>query len=117
MKKGDALIIAALCIVCILLFIPSFKQSGNLTAVICFDGEVQNEIELSKVEESYTLEVGGCVLKIEKDGVSFVSSDCPDKLCVKKGRLSSAGSVMACVPNRVTVSLRGEKSPIDAIAY
>lgn len=116
-KKGDILIIASLCIVCVLLFIPTFMPSDNNTALIYLDGELKNEIELAAVESEYTIEIGGCELKISSEGVEFASSTCPDKLCVKKGRLTHAGDTMACVPNRVVVTLRGTKNKIDAVAY
>ncbi|MCM1364594.1 MAG: NusG domain II-containing protein [Faecalibacterium sp.] len=117
-KKGDILIIALLCIICILLFIPSFISSGSKTAVIYLDGEVQHEIDLSKTEKEYTLEVGGCTLTVDSDGVTFAKSTCPDKLCVKKGRLHESGDTMACVPNKVVVTVKSSgKSQFDAVAY
>ncbi|MCM1543978.1 MAG: NusG domain II-containing protein [Ruminococcus sp.] len=117
-KKGDILIIVSLCIICVLLFIPSFMPSESVTALVYLDGELKNEIELASVEDEQTLNVGGCVLMIHSDAVEFFSSDCPDKLCVKKGRLSKAGDTMACVPNKVVVTLKSSgKAQFDAVAY
>lgn len=117
-KKGDILIIALLCIICVLLFTPSFLPSENKTAVIYLDGEVQHEIELAAVEEEYTIEVGGCTLSVNSDGVTFAKSTCPDKLCVKKGSLHESGDTMACVPNKVVVTVKSSgKSQFDVVAY
>lgn len=116
-KKGDILIIAALCVTCLLLFIPSFAAADEKTAVIYLDGELKEEFDLSAAQETYTVEVGGCTLKIENGAVTFTASDCPDRLCVKRGALSKNGDTMACVPNRVVVSIRGAHSDFDAVAY
>ena len=118
MKKGDILIIAALCVISLLLFIPSFTVSDEKIASVYLDGELKEEIDLSAAKEAYTVEVGGCTLKIENGAVTFSESDCPDRLCVKRGSLSRSGDIMACVPNRVVVSIRGgSHSDFDAVAY
>lgn len=118
-KKGDILIIVSLCVVCALLFVSSIVSSGgSKIAVIYLDGKIQQEIELASVEKEYLLEVGGCVLKVDKNSIEFCQSTCPDKLCVKKGRLSDSGDTMACVPNKVAVSVKSTgKNQFDAVAY
>ena len=118
MKKGDVFIIAALSLLCLLLFIPTFFSSDKKIAVIYFNGEVKEEIDLSAVSDDYIVEIGGCKLKIERGAATFVDSDCPDKLCVKRGALAHGGDTMACVPNKVVVSIRdGSKNDFDAVAF
>lgn len=117
-KKGDVVIIACLCVICVLLFIPSFASSEDNTAYIYLDGELFEQISMNSVSKDYTLSVGGCELQISSDGIEFISSSCPDKLCIKKGKLTRSGDTMACVPNKVVVSIKSEsKNQIDAVAY
>ncbi|MDX1454342.1 MAG: NusG domain II-containing protein [Gammaproteobacteria bacterium] len=56
---------------------------------------------------------------IEVDGgrARIVSSPCRQKLCIKRGWLTSAGATVACLPNRVSVSLQGADADIDALAF
>ncbi len=107
--KGDILLILFLCIIIVLLFVPSFSGADEkLTAEIFYEGELVSTVSLSEKEKE-EITVGNCVLLLEKDGVSFVSSDCQDKLCVKRGKLKRKGDTMACVPERVVAVIKGEK--------
>lgn len=118
MKKGDVLIIVVCTLLCIFLFALTFMPTDNLTAQVYLDGEVIKSQELSQISNDYSFSVSGCELLFSKDGVSFVSSDCKDKLCIKHGKLSKNGDTMACVPNRVVVCVKqGKKVKIDAVAY
>lgn len=117
--KGDIILVVSVLFISAVLFAFSFfGVSEELTAEIYVDGEKLHTIALNEVEESYTLTENYCQLLIEKDGVSFVYSDCSDKLCMKRGKLSKQGDTMACVPEKVVVILRGtQRRNIDAITY
>lgn len=116
--KGDGILIVFLLVMCAVLFVTSFTGSEKLKAEIYVNGEKAHSIALSEVTESYTLTENYCQLLVEKDGVSFVYSDCGDKLCIKKGKLKRQGDTMACVPEKVVVIIKGDgKKQIDSIAY
>ncbi len=117
--KGDIILIACVILLIAVLFLLSFKGSDKkLTAEIYAHGEKIHSIALSEVGESYTLRINRCELLIEKDGVTFLSSDCADQLCVKKGKLTRQGDTMACVPEKVVVVLSGAANEnIDSVAY
>lgn len=107
--KGDILLIVFLGILIVLLFVPSFTGTQEkLTAEFFYEGELTHSISLSEAEKE-EITVGNCVLLLEKDGVSFVSSTCHDKLCVKRGKLKRKGDTMACVPEKVVAVIKGEK--------
>ena len=74
-------------------------------------------VKFSGIKESYTVNAGGCEILVEKDGISFKSSLCPDKLCMKSGKLSLAVDTMACVPERVVVVIKSDKEVHDAVSY
>ncbi len=107
--KGDIILIASLCLLIVILFLCSFKgENEKLTAEIYFEGELIKTVALSECTgEEFT--VGNCTLLLEKDSVSFTHSDCPDKLCIKRGKLRRKGDTMACVPERVVAVIKGEK--------
>jgi hypothetical protein len=116
--KGDIILIGLLIIISLVMFVFSFSDSENLVAEIYVDGEKTHSIALSEVAESYTVNENYCQLLIEKDGVSFVFSDCADKLCIKRGKLKNQGDTMACVPEKVVVILKADgKEKIDGVAY
>lgn len=116
--KGDIILAVSLIILCVMLFAFSFGKTQSLKAEIYVSGEKTHSIVLSEVEESYTVTENYCQLLIEKDGVSFVFSECGDQLCVKRGKLKNQGDTMACVPEKVVVILKSDgKEKIDGVAY
>lgn len=116
--KGDIILVVSLIIVCVMLFTLSLGKTESLKAEIYVGGEKVHSIALNEVEESYTLNENYCQLLIEKDGVSFVFSDCGDQLCVRRGKLKKQGDTMACVPEKVVVILKSDgKEKIDGVAY
>ena len=116
--KGDIILIVSLIVTSLAMFVFSFSGSENLVAEIYVDGEKAHSIVLSEVPESYTVNENYCQLLVEKDGVSFVFSDCGDKLCIKRGKLKNQGDTMACVPEKVVVILKADgEEKIDGVAY
>ena len=110
MLKGDIILIVFLCILIISLFLPSFiKSDEKLRAEIYSEGELIKAVSLSECDgEEYS--VSGCTLLMEKDGVTFIEAACPDRLCIKRGKLKRKGDTMACVPQKVVVVIKGEKA-------
>jgi hypothetical protein len=117
--KGDIILIVSLLMLSLVLFVTSFTGNNeSLRAEIYVGGDIAHSIVLGEVAESYTLTENNCQLLIEKDGVSFVSSECGDKLCIKKGKLKNQGDTMACVPEKVVVIIKSDsKKQIDGVAY
>ena len=110
---ADLLIVAAvLCVVILGSFRFFAPSEQSLVAVVKVRGEVTHEITLQKVDEPYELKVSGecsVVIGVFPDGVQFISSECPDHLCVNTGKLSSAGQSAVCLPGRVSLTLENAK--------
>lgn len=118
-KKSDLLIIGIFLLIALIVFLPTLSDSEKtLTAVITADGETFTEIRLTDSTEE-EIKINGTVIKINGKTVFFAESNCPDKVCVKTGKLDSHGDSSACVPNRVSVYIKGEKTEddIDIMAY
>jgi hypothetical protein len=75
-------------------------------------------IEILDLSEARTVHVAGLVgetvIAIAGGRVSFVSSPCPHKVCVRRGEISRCGEWIACVPNGVVATITGER-PYDHI--
>ena len=118
MKKGDYFVIAAVLLVCLLLFLPSFLPSDKKTAEVYIDGEKVRSVSLTSLQVEEYFSAAGCEILFEKDGASFLKSDCKDQLCVRCGKLKNAGDSMACVPNKVVLTVKAEKNDnYDIMAY
>ncbi len=61
-------------------------------------------------------ELGISDIIIDQQGARIASSPCPSQRCVLSGAHSHAGDIIACVPNRILITLRGHnQSAFDAI--
>ena len=61
-------------------------------------------------------ELGTSEILLDADGVRMLSSPCSAQRCVYSGAHRHAGDMIACVPNRILITIRGSaKSRFDAI--
>jgi len=61
-------------------------------------------------------ELGLSDIMINQQGARFATSPCPSQRCVLSGPHRHAGDLIACVPNRILITLRGHsESAFDAI--
>lgn len=58
--------------------------------------------------------VGKTLVRVAGRTAWVVESDCPEKRCVRQGRIGRAGQLVVCVPNRVVVRLVG-RGELDGI--
>ena len=120
LQKGDFAIIILVLALAAAVFAPfALAPSRSLTCEIEQDGELVKRVRLGAGYHD-TVTIHGQtvtnVIQIEEDCVYFAEYDCPDKVCVRSGKLTRAGQIAVCLPNRVIVRLVGAQSDIDAIA-
>lgn len=111
-RKGDFIIIALVILLAVGIWLFPFGRGKATNVEIFSDGKL---IYTSPIDKPFEKEVSGCTIALSGDEVRVVSSTCPDKVCVHTGKISEAGEIIVCVPNRVSVKLAGEEA-FDAIA-
>lgn len=120
LKKGDFVIFAIILIIAIICLVPFIStQTDQLVCEISQDNKIIHKIILNKgYKDKITIETqnGNSVICIEDNSVWFESSDCPDQVCVHTGKLTHAGQIAVCLPNKVIIKLIGQENQIDAIA-
>lgn len=116
-KATDIILILILVFAAVCFFIFSDTEGKGTQAVVTAGGEVYSTYDLDKITEPVTIEVNGCKIEITKDGARFINSTCRDKICVKSGMISKPSAAASCIPNKVTISIKVEKSSVDAVAY
>lgn len=97
------------------IYIYAKTRPNGAEAIIERDGEVYKRVTLANLTEPMTVEVNGAVIELDKDGAHFVSSPCPDKICVNKGVIKRAGESAVCLPQRVSVRIVGGESGFDTV--
>lgn len=108
------LLLLVLAIICLLVLLRP-ADSSSLTALIYQNGELIKTIPLSSVKEPYTLTITGegeCtnVIEVRPGSIGIISADCPDRLCVHQGFISSPSLPVTCLPNRLVIQLTEEKA-------
>ncbi len=74
----------------------------------------------SSVEETVVVDgpIGQTVVAIAEGGARVVSSPCDNQICVRTGQVERAGRWIACLPNRVFVSIEsGNLTDVDARSF
>lgn len=102
---------------------------GGYIAEIYQDGRLLYSIPLNDLSQNRTFVVesaeGGInEIEIRPGSIGIISSDCPDKLCVRQGFITDAKLPVTCLPNRLVILLRpapkGESQDsitLDIITY
>ncbi len=106
----DVIVIASILILSllILLVVTLTKKEGSV-AVVEVNGVTVGEYSLWKNGE-YSLNGGTNVLVIE-NGVAYLNySDCPDHTCEKTGKIKYVGQSIICLPNKVSITIKGDAS-------
>ncbi len=95
-----------------------FAPNKDLVKIIR-DGEVLYTFELSKTADT-TIKIpyGDSSNTVEiKDGkIKMSEAECPDRVCVDSGWLSSSAMPIVCLPNHLVIEFADENSEVDAVA-
>ena len=88
------------------IFVLCGRGPAGSVAVISVKGQEVARIDLSQVEEPYSIQAGEHnSVRIEPGCVYMEQADCPDQLCVKTGKISKMGVPIVCLPNKVVVQI------------
>lgn len=115
MTKADLLLILLLVGGSLFFLIEPIFRSRDLDQrwlSVQVDGKLVDEIPLDQNKEkksySYRTEFGTNIIQIDH-GQAFVSeADCPDKLCMRQGKISRPGAMIVCLPNRFVVEVKSK---------
>lgn len=118
-KRGDAVIVLSVTIVCLCLILLRQTPSGHRTAKVYENGSLTHVIDLDETAGKREIKINGGTLTVENGSIFYSDSSCPDKLCEKFGKLTSPGDTASCVPNRTVVTVSSEESgnEPDVITY
>ena len=120
MAKGDLLFLLCLAggLFALYFFTTHRVEDGEKYAEISVDGRIDVVAALGQ-EGVYTPTDRPAVrIEVRNGAVGFVHSDCPDKICIHSGFLSTPGQSAACLPNRVVLRVAVRKGQtVDSVTY
>lgn len=120
-RPFDLLIFAGIVMLCVLFFNFFSGRFSSNTVVVEIDGEERYLFDASKfgVYEILGHDEKKIQLKISSQGICLIESDCPLKVCVKKGFLGKYPDSIICIPLHTVIHFKGRveaDSEIDVIS-
>ncbi|MFR5073321.1 MAG: NusG domain II-containing protein [Bianqueaceae bacterium] len=108
-KKTDLLLIGGLCVLALILLLVTLSSLKERRLKFIYDICVLT-CDLSEVRSS-SRPGAGVAFRFGVEN-KFLSSDCPDQVCVRTGFISLAGQTAVCLPHRLVVRIISD-SPSD----
>lgn len=122
-RKGDLIIYFLVILITILPFLlseltikskPDNLDLNKTYVEIDYNG---NKYSYSLLEnQEIILKNGLIIVEIKDKKVRVKQSDCPDKICVKRGWIEKPGQFIICMPNKLIVKIVGNEQ-YDSITY
>jgi hypothetical protein len=119
-KKTDILIVLAIVFVSIALWnvYGLFNSKKVVKAEIYYYSDLVETVDLNDgVDKKFSIpQDKNVVFHKDKEGnIWFEESDCPDKICIKSGKLHLSGQSAACLPNGIVLKIVpvGERTDDD----
>jgi hypothetical protein len=109
-KRTDVIIIALLLALSLGLKLSydHFFQDERVKAEIYYYSELIETVALN-MEEERSISIPqnpNVIIFLDKEGkIAFVKSDCPDKVCIKTGKIHRPGEFAACLPNGIILKI------------
>lgn len=107
MKKNDKLLIIGILIVAAAAALfYAFRGDGKEVAVYR-DSEEIYRFSLNDSEKIMLEDKAGQKNELViEDGKAYLTyADCPDKICVKQGKISAKGETIVCLPHKLVIEI------------
>ena len=115
-RRADLIVIGSLLLLALVLWLVlgAFRTEGG-EVVVRVDG-VETERHALTEDGTFPLNGGSNILVIAEGQAWLSEANCPDRLCVRQGKIHYPGQSIICLPNRLTVTVEGgESDGIDAV--
>ncbi|MCQ2514540.1 MAG: NusG domain II-containing protein [Ruminococcus sp.] len=119
-KLAIAIIILILIICIIWIFFIQKSGEAGAYATVKISGKTSYTLNL---QQSQTLKIQGknnlkVIIKTENGCIWVEHSECPDKICEHKGKISQTNENIVCLPAEVVIEVKSkdDRSNFDAVA-
>ena len=107
-KKDFILLLVVLIFSVVGIILMNSAEKGK-SATVLVDGK---SVEIISLDEDYENQVNGVTICCENGEIYVKNSVCPDKVCVRSGRVSKSGESIICAPSRVAIKIDGKKGSL-----
>lgn len=116
LRPGDLFLLLAFVLMAALLavLVWTLRAPGG-QVVVRVDGQVTATLSLGE-DQTYEIETpeGGTNLLVIHQGTAWLEdANCPDRLCVRQGKIRYAGDSIICLPHLLVVEITGGQDGLD----
>ncbi len=121
MKKSDIILAGAvLGIAGVMLCLQSMgrtvQESGMAVVYRGRERIASYPLSGERTEEFLSPDGGRNILVISSGEAYIQDADCPDRLCVKQGKISRTGQTLTCLPHKLLVTIEdGREAELDGV--
>lgn len=109
-KKFILILTVMLAAAAVAAYLISHNTNGKVAEVYS-NGSLVRCIDLDNLAEPLTFDVeydgSHNTIVAEKGEIYVKAADCPDKLCVRQGRITDGSAPIVCLPNRLVIKISG----------
>ena len=100
----------------LLALVISMQEPDDETVVIKVDGELHKELNINE-DGMFVIKTndGHSIVNVKNREVFVVEATCPDKICVKHGKLLNKYDSIVCLPNKIVIEYKNNSGDIDAV--
>jgi len=118
LRPGDLVVLAAGLLLVSGLAVFSWGGSRGDSAVIRVAGKVVDTPTLTRARIiSVEGPLGMTQIEIQPGRARIARDPSPRQICVKRGWLSQSGDAALCLPNQVSLEIRGRSAAYDTLGY
>ena len=118
LRAGDFAVVAAGGMLVAALAVYAWNGDRGDTAVIRAAGQIVQTTPLTRAQVvAVAGPLGVTRIQIEPGRARVLADPSPRQLCVKQGWLSLSGQAALCLPNQVSVEIRGRTPAYDTLGY
>ncbi|MBN2619145.1 MAG: NusG domain II-containing protein [Spirochaetales bacterium] len=94
------------------------KDSNSSYAKIEIDGNTFIYPLEKDLIKTFHGPIGDTTIEIKNGKISITESDCKNKICIKMGKIDKLGQAVACLPNKLLITIEGESNDeVDILSY
>ena len=122
LNLADTIIFLFACLFTLWLYLNLWSDNGEAgqaeTLLVHIAEQAPQEFSL---KEDRIIDIKGVLgssfIEIKQGKARFIHSQCRNQFCVLHGWVTTTGDTVACLPNRISISMKGRLTEFDAINY
>ena len=114
MLKDILLVLVLLSVGTVLLIVSRNNGKEGAYVVVMVQNNEEARYSLA-IDGVYDINSGTNTIEIKDGRVRMLEAQCPNHLCIRQGWIRFEGQSIVCLPNKVTVTVRGTGDGFDLV--